>query len=207
MSNDPFTEQLKAQITKEELERQQKERESNKLKTAGEKLQQEIAEKSYEADRIHRAIEEIKTTGSKQRAEKEAKEKAQLDESMRLSTFRKIKEMYKKDSFFSRLSRKLNGNSPDWKSIEQYDLEALEYIERVRSGDTYKQRMDVKRNEELAKKDKNKSPYSKETLDAKRFGAFLRALGLSENAILKEIEAEKARRMRDLEVYGKDMSR
>ena len=147
-----------------------------------------------------------------QRIEKKERELSGLRESMSSATFRKLVEMYKKDSSFSRLSRKIKGEAPNWKKIEGYSAEALDYLEAVAKGDTYSQRKDVKRNRDTLKtmnkaSSMNTSSLSNESLQSRYFAQFLKKLMMSEPALLREIEAEKRKREADIALYGKDMSR
>lgn len=148
----------------------------------------------------------------KDRMEKSEREAEALKQSTNAATFRNLVAMYKKDSSFSRLSRKLRGEGPNWKEIEGYGSEALDYLEAVAKGETYTQRKDAKRNADAMKKiskesGRSFSPLSEESLQAKHFNQFLRKLMMSEPALLREIEAEKKRREADIQLYGKDMSR
>ncbi len=146
------------------------------------------------------------------RIEKNERELSDMKRSMNSATFRKLMETYRKDSAFSRLSRKIKGESPDWKKIEGYSTEVLDYLEAVANGDTYTQRKSAKRHSDAMKKINKETGRdfkvpSSESLEAQYFNQFLKKLMMSEPGLLREIEAEKRRREADIAIYGKDMSR
>ena len=123
------------------------------------------------------------------------------------------KNIYKKDSLFARLARRVRREAPDWKTIESYSAEALDYLDDVLNGRTYSQRKEVKRNQDAIKKmnkevDSAKfNAYNSETLQKKNFAKFLSKLMMSETALKREIEQERKRKEADIALYGKDISR
>ncbi len=147
------------------------------------------------------------------RIQENERELSNLQQSMNSATFRKLKEMYKQDSLFSRLSRKVKGEAPNWNKIANYNPEVLDYLEAVREGNTYSQKKEYNRHKK-AFKDINKgmegrkvSGISDEGFQAKYFNQFLRKLAMSEPALLREIEAEKKRKEADIALYGRNIAR
>lgn len=147
------------------------------------------------------------------RMEQNEREISGLKESVNSITYKRLLEMYKKDSLFSRFSRKVKGESPDWEKISSYSPEVLDYLEDVREGRTYSQRKEYIRHQKTFK-DMNKeidgkktSGMSNEFFQEKYFSQFLRKLMMSEPALLREIEAEKKKKEADIALYGRDITR
>ncbi|MBQ6547130.1 MAG: hypothetical protein IJL74_03950 [Bacilli bacterium] len=140
--------------------------------------------------------------------ERVARDDALLDEESRQYTFKKVKELYKQGSIFERLARKTKGEAPDWKKIEEYDQEILDYLEAVRRGDTFAQKQQEREHDRRAYKSGGKiQPYTEEELNKKRFDKFVAKLMKSESELKKEIEENKRIAMDSYEKYGRNVYR
>lgn len=129
-----------------------------------------------------------------------------LEEELRTAAFNRIKDMYKKSSLFERVAKKAKGESPDWKAIEGYNLDTLEYLEDVRRGDTFMQKEMVRQHDMNARKTKGEL-YTDEQLKQKRFEQFKSKLMKSEAALRQEIEFNKKKSLESYEKYGRNIYR
>lgn len=120
------------------------------------------------------------------------KENKQLQEEIRQDTFKKVKELYKKGSLFERLLRKVNGLAPNWREIQHYDQESLDYLLRVRSGNTYAQKESLKNIEKLVKDGKRNNVTEKE-LNSERFEKFANKLGMSKSQLTRDRQMDYAK--------------
>ncbi len=140
--------------------------------------------------------------------ERKIKEEAQFDEEIRQHSFKKVKDIYKQGSVFDRLARKTKGEAPDWKKIEEYDQETLDYLQAIRRGDTAAQKQQVREHDKRAYKSEGKiQPYTEEELQKKRFDKFVAKLMKSEAELKQEIENEKKIAMESYEKYGRNIYR
>lgn len=64
-------------------------------------------------------------------------------EMRRLETFKRVKQQYKamgKKHKFERIINKLQGKSPNWKKIQEYSQEQLNYLSKVQQGEALSQK-------------------------------------------------------------------
>ncbi len=141
-----------------------------------------------EAERLQREREA--------KREQRERENAQLEEDIKQGTLKKLREAYERQSIWERTKRKIDGKAPNWKALEQYSAESIEYLERVRRGDTYEQKSAVERNRKAARDTDGKvHEYSEETINAKNFNKFLQKLTKSDSELKREMEVDKNARI------------
>ena len=130
------------------------------------------------------------------RIEKVDRENARLAEDIKKSTLRKLKEDYNKQSMWERAQRKINGKAPNWKELETYSPEAIEYLDRVSRGDTYAYKKSIQNNKQYAKETNGRiKEYTDEQKQAKRFNKLLQKLLLSDSELRREMETDKKQRI------------
>ena len=100
----------------------------------------------------------------------------------RIATFNKLKRTYKNGSKFERFVRKVKGQAPDWKAISKYDQKDLDYLLKVRLGETHDQKM--------FEKGMN---MTEKQLKQSRFDAFADKLGLSKSQLRTARQTEYAK--------------
>ncbi len=115
------------------------------------------------------------------RIEKVDRENARLAEDIKLSTLKRLRREYEKQSAFERASRKLKGLAPDWKKLETYSPESIEYLDRIDRGDTYAQKAAIENRRKAVKEHHGHlKEYTPEQIRDRNFNKLLQHLLKSE---------------------------
>lgn len=131
----------------------------NQISQLEQKLEKMQKYKEEEHERILETKREMEES-KKQKLEQEKLERKKADEKKK-EAFKKVKQAYKKVDVWSRFVNKIKGRTPNWKKVQGYSQEELEYLLRVSKGNTVSQqeRFDRIIDKNNAKSSQNRDHY------------------------------------------------